>query len=99
MLERRGWTVVQVRHGSGAARQLASRPFDALVSDIDRDGNPNAGFDDLADLRERGYQGPAVFYTGRITPERRERAAGLQASVTNSPDELLAELDHLARHR
>lgn len=99
VLERRGWTVVQVRNGPGAARQLASRKFDVLVSDIDRDGNPNAGFEDLADLRERGYQVPAVFYTGRITPERRERAAGLQASVTNSPDELLDELYRLTMHR
>ncbi|GAB2994278.1 response regulator [Amycolatopsis acidiphila] len=70
----------------------------ALVSDIRRGDDPQAGFTDLRYLRERGlYHGPAFFYTGQVTPARLAQAEELDADgVTTDPGEVRAWLTGLA---
>ncbi|MFD4194350.1 hypothetical protein [Amycolatopsis thermoflava] len=69
-----------------------------LISDVSRDGDPQAGFTDLRHLREHGnYAGPAFFYCGQVTPSRLEKAREVGAGgVTTSPRELAAWLSALA---
>ena len=54
-----------------------------LISDIARGQETEAGFADLRRLRDAGlYDGPAVFFTARVTPTRRRKAAELGALDT-----------------
>lgn len=70
-----------------------SGPFDAIISDVARVDVADAGFVDLAALRQEfDWHGPAVFYTSRITREGRERAAELGAGITTSFEGILTEL-------
>ncbi|MEV0051089.1 P-loop NTPase fold protein [Saccharopolyspora shandongensis] len=72
-----------------------------LISDITRDGDPNAGLDDLAALRSDGiYDGPAIFYTSRVTPSRVKRAEELGAlGVTADPRELMSWIERVVADR
>jgi CheY-like chemotaxis protein len=98
-IEARGATVFRARDVEEAITQLRSTPsVELLISDITRDGNPNAGFEDLERLRsEVSYEGPAIFYTLRVTPSRRKRAEELGARMTNKPTELQIFLDEFAK--
>ncbi|WP_241562599.1 P-loop NTPase fold protein [Streptomyces hoynatensis] len=89
-LRRAGALVAVVRNRAEAMMHLAAGPRDLLVSDITRDGDKEAGFLDVARLREDGhYTGPVIFYTGRVTPWREARAAALGAlGITADPDVL-----------
>ncbi|GIF52125.1 CheY-like chemotaxis protein [Asanoa ferruginea] len=71
-----------------AVQLLGELGFDALISDISRDGK-EVGFDDLTRFRAAGYAGPAIFFTSRTTPELRNRAKKSGADgIVSSPDEL-----------
>ncbi|MEV5539052.1 P-loop NTPase fold protein [Saccharopolyspora shandongensis] len=74
---------------------------DLFISDITRDGDPNAGLDDLAALRSDGiYDGPAIFYTSRVTPSRVKRAEELGAlGVTADPRELMSWIERVVADR
>ncbi|WP_431925416.1 P-loop NTPase fold protein [Amycolatopsis tucumanensis] len=69
-----------------------------IISDVSRDGDPQAGFTDLRHLREHGnYTGPAFFYCGQVTPSRLQKAREVGADgITTSPRELAAWLSALA---
>jgi CheY-like chemotaxis protein len=94
----RGATVSRARNLEEAIALLRSAPrVDVLVSDLTREGNPNAGFEELERLRsEASYGGEVIFYTLRVTPSRRKRADELGARMTNDPNELHALLDAFA---
>ncbi|MFD3929493.1 hypothetical protein [Streptomyces sp. NPDC058614] len=50
-----------------------------------------AGFADLASWRERRrYEGPVVFFAGRVTPNHLLRSRELGAEITASGGELIA---------
>jgi hypothetical protein len=96
-IEGRGATVSRARNLDEATAQLQAAPVQLLVSDITRDDNPTAGFEDLKRLQAEGlYRGPAVFYTLRITPSRRKRASDLNARITNDPNELQSIIEDVA---
>lgn len=98
--------LVQMLHQHGASatihddpatadREISLRPPDAVISDITRGDDPNAGFEHITQLRSSGYQGPVIFFTGRVTPERRRTAAALHAlGIVTSED---AVIDTLVR--
>jgi CheY-like chemotaxis protein len=94
----RGAAVSRARNLEEAIALLRSAPrVDVLVSDLTREGNPNAGFEELERLRsEASYGGEVIFYTLRVTPSRRKRADDLGARMTNDPNELHALLDAFA---
>lgn len=81
-----------------ARRMLASKRYDAVISDMGRteDGKhrPDAGLDLLKWIRERGDKLPVVFFTTRKTAESRAedvREAGGTA-ITSSSFELFRAL-------
>jgi len=93
-IERRGATITRARNVEEATAQLQRAPVDVLVSDVTREDNPNAGFEDLPLLRsESEYAGPVIFYTLRITPARRKQADDLGALMTGDPNEFQGMLE------
>ncbi|KOT38499.1 multidrug DMT transporter permease [Streptomyces caelestis] len=46
------------------------RPYDVIISDLDRDGDRQAGIKMLRVLDQYGIDVPVVIYTGRFDPER-----------------------------
>jgi CheY-like chemotaxis protein len=85
-----GAVVETVPDGSAARERLREQRPDVLVSDISRGDSDTAGFDDLEAFRDEGlYEGPAIFFTGRVTPARKRRAENLGARITNTSDSLV----------
>ncbi|AZM48336.1 hypothetical protein DMB38_23395 [Streptomyces sp. WAC 06738] len=92
-----GARIALARDRGEAEQELAALPFDLLISDITRGGEQFAGLDDLRAWRDSGtYGGRAVFLSSRVTPEREEAAAGLDARIFNSGDALLGYVMELA---
>lgn len=82
--------LVKILEGLGASVKIYSSPVaadqeikrwqpHAVISDITRGDDPSAGFKHVSRLRESGYDGPVVFFTARVTPERRRQAEELGA--------------------
>ena len=61
--------------------------FDLLISDINREGDPEAGFKAIEALRGESVQLPpiVVFFAMQVTASRKRRAAALEARLTNDP--------------
>jgi CheY-like chemotaxis protein len=84
-LTRLGIEVVLAEDQESAREAILRSVPDVLVSDITRGDDDSAGIDNLQVFREEHlYEGPAIFYTGRITPSRQRRADALGASLTTS---------------
>jgi len=90
-LESYGMRFVLAPTTDEAIQQLRSRSFDAIISDLVRRGDSEAGFTLLQHLRAAGHSAPVFIYCGRQAPriaaESLRRGATL---VTNDPDELVA---------
>ena len=79
-----------------ARRTLDVQAFGALIVDVEQADGSDAGFDHMAQLRDDGIcQGPVVFFTSRLTPERRERANRLGATIANDAATLQDELQSI----
>ncbi|MFI0468388.1 P-loop NTPase fold protein [Saccharopolyspora sp. 5N102] len=98
---RRGIRVLQTNDPESLKSAFRLFEPDLFISDITRDGDPNAGLDDLAALRSDGiYDGPAIFYTSRVTPSRVKRAEELGAlGVTADPRELMSWIERFVADR
>ena len=84
-----GAVVRNAEDSDAADAALAVEPPTLIVSDIDRGTNPREGLEHIGRVRREGrYTGPVIFYTGRVTPERRSVAEELQAHLTNSAAEV-----------
>jgi len=65
------------------------RTFDAIISDMGRPPDPQAGYTLLDKLRANGDRTPFIIYAGSRTAEHREEAKRHGAlGCTNRPDEL-----------
>jgi CheY-like chemotaxis protein len=80
-LEARGAAVKRYSDSGRATAEITQWPPDAVISDITRGNDRDAGFTFVEELRRKGYDGPVVFFTGRVTVQRRERAEKLKAFV------------------
>lgn len=81
-----------------ALSKLSQKNYDAVISDMDRDGVPDEGLRFLAKMRKRNLYRPTIFYIGRFDPDRGipPHAFGM----TDRPDHLLhLVLDVLERER
>jgi hypothetical protein len=76
--------------------ELAAR-IDAVIIRVERAANPDQGFADVASIREGDlYTGPVILFTSRLTPERREQAEALDATIVSDDAELQAALARIA---
>jgi CheY-like chemotaxis protein len=92
---RDGAQVESVTNLDAAMAITASFRPTALISDVRRGDNPNAGFDDVESLQKNGdYRGPVFFFCGQETPSRLLRARELGARLTNDPGQLIDWVHH-----
>jgi CheY-like chemotaxis protein len=91
VLEGLGATVNVYDSIASAEPEVMRGPVDVLISDITRGDDPDAGFKDVEQLRNSGYSGPVVFFTARITPQRRQRAQELKAIAIVNAEEDVAD--------
>ncbi|HEX3782123.1 MAG TPA: response regulator [Pseudonocardiaceae bacterium] len=100
-LVRRGVTVVSVEDRASAIAAIKEHRPDVVLSDFTRDGDANAGIDDLEYLRvHRVYDGPVIFCSGQGTPNRRRRVEELGArGPTNDENDMMRWLLEIAADR
>lgn len=90
-LEPLGVEVVQVRDSEDALSKLSRYPYDMVITDLDREGNPRAGLDFVKAMRQKGLDLPVAVYTSPSALQAfgaEARQVGAQA-VTASPSELV----------
>jgi len=97
-LEDFGVQVDQVRSTTEALNRLMGRPFDLILSDMDRDGRSDAGMELLRNLRLSDCPIPLVFYVGKVDPNRGVPVGAF--GIADQPQPLLhLVLDVLERKR
>lgn len=96
-LAHHGAVVVTATDRTSATNEIALAEPDVILSDFTRNGDVNAGVDDLEHFRQQGvYDGPVIFCSGQGTPNRRQRAAELGAlGPTNDENEMIAWLSSI----
>jgi CheY-like chemotaxis protein len=88
-LEAVGITFVPAVSTEEALEKIKRQPFDAIISDMGRPPDPQAGYTLLEKLRESGDRTPFLIYAGSSAPEHRAEARRRGAvACTNRPDEL-----------
>ncbi|MGW1624463.1 P-loop NTPase fold protein [Streptomyces sp. NPDC002172] len=93
-LRAHGADVLVARSGPTADRILSTHPVDLVISDVTRGTERDAGFADLAAWRGRGlFDGPVVFFVGRVTPAREQRSRELGARITSGSSVLFEHID------
>lgn len=82
---------------AGIGELLRGGEFDVLISDIMRNGDPEAGFKMVSQLRKESVLlPPVIFFTARITDARMRRARELGATITTNSNDLLTWLKQQA---
>jgi CheY-like chemotaxis protein len=98
VLEQFGVEIDQARNSTEAMSRLLGRSFDLIVSDMERDGNHEAGFDLLRNLRAANCTIPLVFYVGKLDPKRSAPIGAF--GIADQPEPLIhLVLDALERQR
>lgn len=88
-LEAVGVSFVLATSTDEALEKLKRQSFDAIISDMARPPDPQAGYTLLDKLRASGDRTPFVIYAGSRSPEHRAEARRRGAvGCTNRPDEL-----------
>src|SRR5262245_14643741 len=100
-LEALGISVVQTTSTDEALERVKRQPFDAIISDMGRFPDQQAGYTLLEKLRASGDRTPFIIYAGSRAPEHRAEARRRGAlGCTNRPDELFEMvLSALGRRR
>jgi CheY-like chemotaxis protein len=81
-----------------ALSRLEQSPYDAVISDMSRNGDVQAGLRLLSEMRGKGIDAPVIFYVGLIDPSTGTPPGAF--GITFRPDELLHYvLDSLERRR
>jgi hypothetical protein len=87
LLNSLGIAVDQVNSTSEALSQLGSNKYDAVVSDIERKGEPDAGLRMVWEMWNRHLYRWTVFYIKKLNQTK--GAPALAFGITNRPDHLL----------
>jgi CheY-like chemotaxis protein len=88
-LEALGVVFVLATSTDEALQKLKGQSFDAIISDMGRPPDPQAGYTLLDKLRANGDQTPFIIYAGSRAPEHRAEARRRGAvGCTNRADEL-----------
>jgi CheY-like chemotaxis protein len=93
-----GLQIDQVKSTTAALNHLLGRPYGLILSDMNRDGDSNAGLELLGKLRLSECPTPLVFYVGKVDPTRGVPAGAL--GIADQPEPLMhLVLDVLERQR
>lgn len=86
-----GFEVVTCTTTDRAESALKHGTFSAIISDMERDDDPRAGYTLLDSIRSHDNLTPLYFYTGRVTPERVAEALEHRGNgATDDPVELIS---------
>lgn len=77
---------ITLDHALGAVRR---QDIDVVITNLRREGSPEGGFDDIAALRDAGFDGRIIIYTSFVSQARRARATMLGALITTHGEELI----------
>jgi CheY-like chemotaxis protein len=90
-LERLGLVFALSTSTDGAIDMIARRgPYDLVISDMERDSEPRAGYQLLDRLRASGDETPYIIYAGSRAPEHFDEAVRHGAmGTTDRPSELV----------
>jgi DNA-binding NtrC family response regulator len=94
MLRSLGMSVRAVRTSAQAIAALEASEYDAIISDMERNGNATAGTELVAELWKRHLYRWTVIYTGALDLMR--GTPPLVFGITNRPDHLLHYLIDIA---
>lgn len=92
--ERRALEAIGIRFAEAtsteeALQRLSTETFDAVISDLGRPGDSNAGLTLLEEVRNHGLKLPVIIYAGQAAVKRRDEILRRGAyGSTNSPQEL-----------
>ncbi len=89
MLRDLGILITQTLNTEGALRYLEYPEFDAVLTDVTRNGDHDAGFGLITEMRNRGHTQPVIIYSMDKSHGQPARAEALGASFVTTPDELL----------
>jgi len=88
-LEAVGVTFVLATSTEEALEKVKQQSFEAIISDMGRPPDSQAGYTLLDKLRDSGNRTPFIIYAGSRAPEHRAEARRRGAiGCTNRPDEL-----------
>ncbi len=88
-LEALGIRVTISESTEDALEKVQSNRYDAIISDMGRPPDSQAGYTLLAELRKRKIDTPFIIYAGSNLPEHKTLARSKGASgSTNNPQEL-----------
>lgn len=88
-LEALGVRFVLATSTEEALEKMKRQSFDAVISDMGRPGDSQAGYTLLDTLRSKGDRTPFIIYAGSRSPEHRAESKRRGAlDCTNRPDEL-----------
>jgi CheY-like chemotaxis protein len=90
-LEALGISVVIALSTEEALEKVGRQRFDAIISDMGRPPDSQAGYTLVDQLRSAGNRTPVIIYAASRTPEHQAEASRRGAvGCTNRPDELLS---------
>jgi CheY-like chemotaxis protein len=101
LLTRRGAVVVNATDRESALRAIERSTPDVILSDFTRNGDLDAGINDLEFFRMHDiYNGPVIFCSGQGTPPRQRRVNELRAQgPTNDENDIIRWLWQIASTR
>jgi CheY-like chemotaxis protein len=88
--------VEQVVSTEAAIKAMAERHFDVIISDMGRAGNPQAGYELLAAVRQQSKTLPFLIFSSGDKPEFRKAAADHGAQL--STNDMMELVDTVIRH-
>lgn len=89
MLEGLGVKIAHFRDTDSALEQLERRRYDLVITDMTREGDDDAGFKLIDEMRLRGQKQPVVIYAAYSGYDRPERSRERGVEFTTRPDRLL----------
>ena len=96
-LSQRGADVTWVSTVEAALEHIRRERPEVVMTNLWRPGVGDGGFDDIEVLRQSGYLGPIIIYTGFVSPVRRDRAERLGVLITADPEQALRWLSTVER--
>lgn len=74
-----------------ALARLKQFPYDLVITDMGRAGDPDAGFTLIAEMNKQQPRPPVVVYAGAVAQKKRDQIVGSGAwGSTNRPQELFS---------
>ena len=89
-LKRGGAHVTSVQTVEEALMHLSAKQYDVLLCNLYRPDSERDGFDDIEQIRQSGYDGRVIVFTGSVSHARRVRALEVDALISANDSEVIS---------